>query len=1060
MKNQILFCLSFFLSLVVSGQNEKSKVFWNEDFSSGKIPKSWTSIALNDSSSEWFITDQPFPGSYGRNYQAPPIASESRGFHMQIAPGVRVGQNIKSWKKAGIYPNAYIQTSPIDCSEKSSVVLKFQQNFFWGEWEVPEKNSGLIVSVSNDDKNWTEYDVHNNIGPTEDCPNPMNVELNITRVAARHKTVYLRFWWRNMYQWYWMIDDITLSEAYDTDLQSFDLTTRKSEGNIFTKTDSLVFRVINLGSKPVPNNTNCYLQIDQRPLIIGIIPASVKKPFGIIDTAKVIFRNLDLTDIGIHKVKFYTRDKNDLRHSNDTLSMELYSHSRELGDITGFKANENEYDISCHLAQLKVQILRNDIFRIWMAYDGQFANPADNDLIIHTPLGKIENTWSNEGDYYLIRTSQMAIRVYKNPIKFALYRTDNSMLIWEESKGITYGKQTVQYLKRGATEQFFGGGMQNGRFSHRGKTIRMAIDYNWEDGGNPNPATFYMSTNGYGAVRNTYATGEYSFQDTLKLSHDESRFDCYYFVSHSLKKTLDNYTDLTGKPFLMPRWALGMGDSNCYNRGSKSGNTIGSTSSGLEGLTPGVINLIADKYNEYKMPTGWILPNDGYGCGYTRLDSVVKELHKRGFYTGLWTENGVGKIAREVGEYGSRLCKLDVAWVGPGFKFAIDGAKTAYDGIENNSDARGFVWMVCGWTGSHRNAVLWTGDQAGSWNYIRWHIPTVIGAGLSAQNCATGDVDGIFGGSDSTYVRDLQWKCFTPVFMSMSGWATNNKNGIKDKQPWLFGEPFTSINRKYLMLKGRLTPYMYTLCNEAYQSGVPAVRGLVLEYPDDQITWGNATKYEYLLGKDLLVAPVYKSEDKRDSIYLPKGRWIDFWDGTEYPGNTTLMNYPAPLDKLPLFVRAGAIIPMYPKMMYNWERPADTLTLNIYPLGRSSYTLYEDDGLTRDHRKGIYATTKFEVSAPENEIGSVSIIINAVKGDFKGRQKIRTYLLDVHIRNVPLEITIDGKKLNKMKSRHQLNSAFTGWFFDSSGQNKILQIKTATLPTDQTEIIEIGKREN
>ena len=509
----------------------------------------------------------------------------------------------------------------------------------------------------------------------------------------------------------------------------------------------------------------------------------------------------------------------------------------------------------------------------------------------------------------------------------------------------------------------------------------------------------------------------------------------------------------------MPEWALGMGDSNCYNRGAKSGTANGSTSTGFEGLTPSVINLIADQYIEHKMPSGWILPNDGYGCGYTRLDSVVKELHKRGFYTGLWTENGVGKIAREVGEYGSRLCKLDVAWVGPGFKFAIDGAKTAYDGIENNSNARGFVWMVCGWTGSQRNAVLWTGDQAGSWNYIRWHIPTVIGAGLSAQNCATGDVDGIFGGSDSTYVRDLQWKCFTPVFMSMSGWATNNKNGIKDKQPWLFGEPFTTINRKYLLLKVRLTPYMYTLCNEAYQTGVPAVRGLVLEYPDDPETWGNASKYEYLLGKDLLVAPVFKSESKRDSIYLPKGKWIDFWDGTEYPGNTTLMNYPAPLDKLPLFVRAGAIIPMYPRMMYNWERPADTLTLNIYPFGKSSYTLYEDDGLTRDHRKGIYATTEFEVSAPDKNVGSVYITINAAKGDFKGKQKIRTYVLDVHTRIVPSIIAINGEKLKKMKSLDKLNSAFSGWCFDSSNPNGNLRIKTGGLLTDKHSIIEIGQRE-
>ncbi len=1043
-------------TILLSAQNRVDKTFWNENFSAGKLPAGWTSVALNDSSSTWFFTDQPFPGSYGRNYQAPPIASKSRGYHMQIAPGIRVGRNIKKWKKAGILPNAYIQTGAIDCSGKNSVVLKFQQNFFWGEWEQPANTSGLIVAVSNDAKNWTEYDVHNGIGPTEDCPNPMNLELNITRVAANQKTVYLKFWWRKMFQWYWMVDDISLSEAFDADLQALDLNSHQTVGNTFNKGDSLVFRVVNLGAKPVTGTTECFLKLDQRPLMKIGIPASAKKPFGIIDTARVVFKNLDLTDIGIHKVKFYTCQENDFRRSNDTLSMELYSRACELGNITDFKANQYEYLISCHQAQLKVQLLRNNLFRIWMAYDGDFTNPAGNDVIISTPSGKIEKSWSDEGNYYLIKTPELALRAYKNPMKFALYKGDNVTLVWEEAKGITYGKQTVQYLKRGETEQFFGGGMQNGRFSHRGKTIKMTIDYNWEDDGNPNPATFYMSTNGYGAVRNTYATGEYSFMDTLKLAQEESRFDCYYFVSPSLKQTLGNYTDLTGKPFLMPRWALGMGDSNCYNRGANSGKTNGSTSTGFEGLTPSVISLIADKYIENKMPTGWILPNDGYGCGYTDLGVVVRELHKRGFYTGLWTENGVDKISREVGEYGSRLCKLDVAWVGPGFKFAIDGAKTAYEGIENNSDARGFVWQVCGWTGSQRNAVLWTGDQSGSWNYIKWHIPTVIGSGLSAQNCATGDVDGIFGGSDSTYVRDLQWKCFTPVFMSMSGWATNNKNGIKDKQPWLFGEPFTSINRKYLMLKQQLTPYMYTLCNEAYQTGVPAVRGLVLEYPEDPATWGNEVKYEFLLGKDLLVAPVYKSEAKRDSIYLPKGMWIDFWDGTEYQGNTTLLNYSAPLDKLPLFVRQGAIIPMYQKMMYNWERPADTLSLNIYPFGKSDYTLYEDDGLTRDHRKGIFATTRFEVSAPEIGSGKIAVTINAAKGNFNGRKITRSYLLELHSVKRPSVIKMNGTKLKQAKNKNKFDEQTYGWYLDSADKQGILHIKTNSLSTDMTANIEIN----
>ena len=1047
MRQMILFCL-FFLPVTVSMARETAnKVFWKEDFSSGKIPPGWEAVALNDSSTSWFVTDQPYPGSFGRNYQAPPIASCSRGFHLQIAPGLKVGKNIKNWKKAGIFPDSYIQSPAIDCSSRSSVVLRFQQNFFWGEWEKPENRSGLIVAVSNNGSDWTEYDVHNGIGPTQDCPNPMNVELNITRVAAGHKNVRIRFWWHNMFQWYWMIDDISLSTAFDQDLQALGLSSHSPEGNTFRKNDSLTFRVVNLGARPLSAPVNCFLKLDNRPLIKTTIPASPKDPFGIIDTVSVSFPGLDLTDTGIHRVCFYTDLVNDLRRSNDSLSMELYSRACSLGDITGFAADGNVFRIASSTARLRLRLLRNDLFRLQMAYDGHFTNPAGDEIIIRTPHGPVSHQWSDQGTYFLVKTSRMAIRIYKKPLSFALYRAGNDTLIWKEARGITYGKQTVQYLQRGANEQFFGGGMQNGRFSHRGKTIKLDIDYNWEDGGNPNPATFFMSSNGYGAVRNTFAPGRYAFMDTVSLVHDESRFDCYYFTGHSLKDLLGDYTDLTGKPFLMPRWALGMGDSNCYNRGAKSQPTNGSTSTGFEGLTPGVIPLIADKYIRYNMPRGWIIPNDGYGCGYTDLDVVVDELGKRGFHTGLWTENGVAKIAKEVGQYGTRLCKLDVAWVGPGYRFAMDAARTAYRGIEDNSNARGFVWMVCGWTGSQRNAVLWSGDQKGSWDYIRWHIPTLIGSGLSAQNCATGDVDGIFGGSDSTYVRDLQWKCFIPVFMSMSGWASDNKNGIRDKQPWLFGEPFTSINRKYLMLKQRMTPYMYTLCHEASQSGTPAVRGLVLEYPRDTVTWGDAAKYEFLLGKDLLVAPVFKPEDKRDSIYLPKGKWFDFWDGKPYSGKTTLMDYPAPLDKLPLFVRAGAIIPMYRQMMYDGQRPADTLALIIYPYGHSSFDLYEDDGITRQYRKGVFATTKFEVSAPQEGSGPVALTIHPAEGDFNGRQKTRSYLIDLHVRK-PSTIWLNGKKLKKLKDKQSFDlAAGNDWFFDPLCQQGTVHIKTEKRPT-------------
>jgi alpha-glucosidase (family GH31 glycosyl hydrolase) len=928
------------------------------------------------------------------------------------------------------------------------VVLTFKQNFKWNDWGKVRKDGGLYVGVSQNGIYWKEYEVRYEINSEGDCPNPMNVELNITATAAFQKTVYLRFYWKGIYAWYWMVDDLQLAEALDADLQAASLVSHPRSGNTFTNTDIFKFNVVNLSAAAITKPFDCFLQIDNRELMKVTVPFSGKNALHIIDTAAVAFPAADLTDYGIHKIRFYTSLPEDDRKENDTLVMELYSQAYELGNVTGFVQDGNKFTFSCRHARVQVDFCREDIFRLQMSYNGEFANPAGSDIVINPPAGKVEVKLEEDikGEYYLMSTSKVALRAYRNPLRFAMYKSDNSALVWEESKGLTYGKETVQYLKRGDKEYFYGGGMQNGRFSHRGKTIHLKIDWNWEDGGAPNPAPFYMSTSGYGALRNTYSPGEYTFTDTVRLQHAEARFDCYYFAGETLKDVLNAYTDITGKPFLPPRWALGMGDANCYNRGANNGRNT----TGYAGTTPDVIPLIADKYIASNMPRGWILPNDGYGCGYTKLDSVVVELRKRGFYTGLWTENGVEKIAREVGVYGTRLCKLDVAWIGEGYKFAIDGCKAAYGGIENSSDARGFIWSVCGWAGSHRNTVMWTGDQKGSWDYIRWHIPTVIGSGMSAQNCATGDIDGIFGGSDKTFTRDLQWKCFTPVLMSMSGWAP------KDKQPYVYGEPYTSINRKYLQLKLRLTPYMYTLCNESYETGVPAVRALVLEYPDDPVTFGTQTQYEFLLGKNFLVAPVYRDTAVRDSIYLPKGKWFDYWDGTVYEGNTILNGYPAPLDKLPLFVKAGSIVPMFQQMNYDNERPTDTLTLDVYPGPVAEFELFEDEGSNREYRQGKFAKTELKAISNETGTNVQEISISAARGDYNGKILSRTYIMQLHGSEIPKQVKVQYISIKKCTTMADFDQAATGWYFNREVKKGLIIIKTNSLSTGEEAVVKLS----
>jgi len=739
-----------------------------------------------------------------------------------------------------------------------------------------------------------------------------------------------------------------------------------------------------------------------------------------------------------------------------------------LGDVTNFEVKDNVFLITAGQDQIRVIFYKDDIFRIWLGPDGTFAeaqpNATDAQMVVYKGPA-IAVPWKDAGEYYKLTSASCVLRVYKRPptgsgVRFALFDHDNVVPVWRETRSLSYGPSSVQTLARGEAEHFYGGGMQNGYFSHRDTSVNIRLNTRgWGDGTTPNPAPFYMSTAGYGAFRNTLAPGRYDFVSPLALSHDEPRFDCYYFYGPSLKKILDGYTLVTGRPFFPPRWGLEYGDADCYNK---------------TGTTSDVIAKVADQYRKNDMPGGWILPNDGYGCGYRELDATIKELDKRGFYTGLWTEKGLDRIAQEVSVSGMRVMKLDVAWVGPGYQFALNGMRDAYEGIEKNSDARGYVWTTCAWAGGQRYSTIWSGDQAGNWEFIRFHIPSVIGAGLSGYNAATGDVDGIFGGGAQTQVRDLQWKALTPVWMIISGWS---KQTNLMKQPWIFGDPYTAINRKYMKLKMRLTPYIYTYSREAYDTGVPTVRAMVLEFPNDPVTWSKRTQYQFMSGEWLLVAPVYEDTIVRNDIYLPAGKWIDYWDGREYNGPTTLNAYDAPLDKLPMFVKAGAIIPMYPEMLHDREKPKDPVTLDLYPFGKSSFSLYEDDGLTREYQAAGFARTLIEVDAPKalDEPGTqVTVRVGAAKGTYKGMPASRAYVVDIHLPAKPASVKVGERVVQAFevppagrgadraardKARAAFDAAPEGWLYDAptrAGIGGVLHVRIKPQPLTTGFVVKVG----
>ena len=712
----------------------------------------------------------------------------------------------------------------------------------------------------------------------------------------------------------------------------------------------------------------------------------------------------------------------------------------------------------------RVEFYGSDVFRIQAAPNGNFDDPLNDPtaaqiLVSDLPVCRERVSCEVLPEKVVWTTAALTLVMNRADATFSLFKADGTP-VFSEKKPLEFdGENVTQTLSTDADEFYYGGGQQNGHFSHKGTRIEISAN-GWNENDRPNPVPFYMSNRGYGVLRHTFATGHYDFTGTesIALTHYENRFDAFYFVGDGFPRVLDLYTQFTGRPNFLPIWGFELGDADAYMTRDKETKEPALTDAGtFAELTPDALEAVAQKYRENDMPAGWLLVNDGYGCNYVQLPYVVKSLAALGFKTGLWTEGALTRMKWEVGTAGTRVQKLDVAWTSDttkttrerplsGIQHALECNKIAWDGIAQNSDSRPFTWTVLGWAGTQRYAVCWTGDQYGNWDLIRYHIPTLITAGLSGQAYATTDVDGIFGGSPETYTRDLQWKCFTPAIYAMNGWS-----GVS-KSPWNYDEPYRSINRRYLKLKLRLTPYMYKFAHDAAMTGAPIVRGMLWNYPNDRKTWDKSTQYQFMLGDALLVAPVYTSMNlnkgwRKEDIYLPEGLWFDYWDGRAVPGPYTIDNYPITLEKLPIFVRAGAIIPMYPEMLYGTQKPKDTLTFDIYPYGKSSFELYEDDGNTRAYLDGKFSTQLVSCDAPAGTAGDIHVTVAPALGDFDGKYAKRIYAFEIHSPFRPLRVLANGTELREIADVRAYENSLEGWRYDASDRRGIVYVKLAEQST-------------
>ena len=729
-----------------------------------------------------------------------------------------------------------------------------------------------------------------------------------------------------------------------------------------------------------------------------------------------------------------------------------------------------------------------NIFRVFQDNAGGIirapkATP-EAQILVDNPRKPINQLDIEENENKIsILTEEIKIELDKQSGLMKVIHLKRDQVVFEETSSALFGKNKVTLtLKEEPHEYFYGGGVQNGRFSHKGKAIAIENQNSWTDGGVASPTPFYWSTNGYGMMWHTFKKGKYDFgaeeAGKVKLSHETDYLDVFFMVNETPAELLNDFYQLTGNPVLLPKFGFYEGHLNAYNRdywkedekgilfedgkrykeSQKDNGGIKESLNGEKNNYQFSARAVIDRYKQHDMPLGWLLPNDGYGAGYGQtetLDGNIQNLKELGDYArqhgveiGLWTQSdlhpkeGISAllqrdIVKEVRDAGVRVLKTDVAWVGAGYSFGLNGVADVGQIMPYyGNNARPFIISLDGWAGTQRYAGIWSGDQTGGeWEYIRFHIPTYIGSGLSGQPNISSDMDGIFGGNHlQVNIRDYQWKTWSPMQLNMDGWGRN------EKYPHALGEPATSINRMYLKMKAELMPYTYSLAKEAVD-GLPMIRAMFLEYPNEY-TWGSATQYQYLYGKDFLIAPIYQNTDMdkegndiRNGIYLPEGaEWIDYFSGEKYEGGRILNNFETPLWKLPVFVKNGAIIPMTHPHNNVYEINKALRIYEIYPNGHSSFTEYDDDGTTEAYRNGEGATTVIESDA--NAKGDVFITIHPTQGSFNGLVKEKATELRINVTEQPKKIAAQiGKKkvkLVKASSMEEFAKNENVYFYDES----------------------------
>jgi alpha-glucosidase len=310
--------------------------------------------------------------------------------------------------------------------------------------------------------------------------------------------------------------------------------------------------------------------------------------------------------------------------------------------------------------------------------------------------------------------------------------------------------------------------------------------------------------------------------------------------------------------------------------------------------------------------------------------------------------------------------------------YGMQNVRATYDGLRKlQADERPFVLTRAAYSGAQRNAATWTGDNSSTWNHLKMSTPMLLSMGISGFPLIGDDIGGFAGSPTADLLtRWFEVGALNPIYRD------HTAKGTADQEPWVHGPEHEAIRRKYIELRYVLMPYLYTGIEEASRTGLPLMRPVFLEYPQASDFYGN--NRDFLFGRDFFVAPVTTEMVDAEEISLPPGEWYDFWTNTKLSSKEKFSLHPR-LDEMPLYVRAGAIVPTQPLVQSAEEKPNGPLELRVYLPNSASNsecrgTLYQDDGHTFAYQKGEFLRVNYSCQVSN---GSVTVTSSVEKNAYQ-----------------------------------------------------------------------------